>query len=179
MNAKLYAFMGDGGYTFSAGFNAYIDRLGIALGVEVLKIADSGRNTNVVAADMFAQPIERIIIFVGYSLGANGAAWCQYALKARHVDLLVGFDPTRNGPPLSMYPIGWRVKRCLCFQQTAWWFPSSMFYGRGLYVRASDGPQIEVTQVQMDHLWVQSSKRLQDICTAAVRQTIGDDIHVA
>ena len=95
--------------------------------------------------------------------------YCEaHKMQVRGIALIVGFDPTKNGLPLTDYPIEKHVKRCLLFQQTAWWYPSSFFAGRGVYSRTEDGPQIETTKVSEDHLWVQADRKLHDICTAAI-----------
>src|SRR5262245_24870428 len=111
MKPKVYCFLGDGGYMFSLGFSQLADRLA-GLGCDVQKFADSGRDVNRVAADIAKH--NRPIIFMGYSLGANGCAW--NAQTERQIDLLIGVDPTRNGPSLKNYPISDNVKRCTQFK---------------------------------------------------------------
>lgn len=171
MRAKIYQFLGDGGYIFSMGFSAFGTHL-INLGYEVQKFPDSGRNPLPVVDDVLAQPKDRPIIFLGYSLGANGCAWNAHALRnsGRDIALIVGWDPTVNGPPLSQYPIGRHVKRCICFQQIAWWLPTSFFAGRGVYVRKPDGPKIEIKKTTNDHLLVQFDGSLQQIATEAIKK---------
>jgi hypothetical protein len=174
---KLYAFSGDAGWMLSLGFKAYVEWLGKQHGYEIAEFADSGRDTNRVVYDVISQPLERMLVFVGYSLGANGCAWNQqmvriycdaHRMPVREIALLVGFDPTKNGAPLMNYPIEKHVKRCLLFQQKAWWYPSSAIAGRGVYHRTSGGPRIETTVVRESHLGVQTDKSLQGICTGAI-----------
>lgn len=181
MNLKIYGLLGDGGYAFSPAFNTYLEKLGTLFGCERMTLPDSGRDTNTVCLDILAQPPARKIVILGYSLGANGCAWVQQALRAvcraqqvpvRPIDLIVGFDPTKNGPDLKNWPIEAHVKRCLLFQQMDWWWPTSLWFGRGKYTAAPGGPAIETTQVHMDHLLVQGSKKLQDICTQAIGDTM-------
>jgi hypothetical protein len=174
---KLYAFSGDAGWMTSLGFRAYIEHLRGRFDFEVADFADSGRDTNRVVYDVVSQPPERMLVFLGYSLGANGCAWNQQMVRiyceahggrVREIALLVGFDPTKNGAPLTNYPIERHVRRCLLFRQKAWWFPSSAIAGRGVYSRTEDGPKIETTEVHESHLTVQTDFKLQNICTAAI-----------
>jgi hypothetical protein len=161
----------------SPGFRAYVKDFSKRHDYEVAEFADSGRDTNRVIYDVVSQPLDRMLVFLGYSLGANGCAWNQqmvriyceaHGKRPRAIELLVGFDPTKNGAPLSNYPIERHVKRCLLFQQTSKLYPSSFIAGRGVYHRTSDGPVIETTKVKEDHLWVQADKNLQGICTGAI-----------
>jgi hypothetical protein len=172
MKAKIYLFLGQGGSTLSWGFTAYGRELA-TMGYEVQQYEDSGRDTTAVFRDVKAQPVDRPVVFFGYSLGGNGAAWCADVLlkyrPERKIDLLIGWDPTVLaslwGAPLANYPIGSNVQRCLCFRNTMW-FGTGMFgFGHGIYARRADGPAIHVTDVWNDHLYVQSNPRLQQIAT--------------
>lgn len=83
------------------------------------------------------------------------------------MESVVGWDPTLLsalwGAPLSNYPIGRNVKRCLCFVNTWWLSPSSIFgFGHAVYKQGAGGPSIEVTKVWTDHLLVQFDKTLQN-----------------
>lgn len=171
MSATVYLFLGQGGYTFSGGFSAFGDRLS-ALGYDVQKFADSGRNLNAVYQSVKALPIERKLVLFGYSLGANACAWNAHMLlkyfPQRRIALLAGWDPTIYSA-LDGYPIGSNVDRCICFQNASWFGISSIFgFGHAVYMRAEDGPTIEVTKVYTDHLLIQSRRDLQDIALGAL-----------
>jgi len=176
---KLYAFSGDTGWGLSLGFKEYVERIKIQFGFELSEYGDNVYQINLtgIVQDILAQPPERMIVILGYSLGANALAWLQLALlnycnlrnlPVRDITLLVGFDPTKNGPSLNLYPIESHVKRCLLFRQRAWWFPTSLMFGRGQYARRANGPQIEVTDVYEDHWFLQGDRNLQKICTDVI-----------
>jgi hypothetical protein len=182
LNPKIYGMLGDVRMPFtSVPFENYLKSLR-EKGFEVQIVADSTRELNNIVYDIVSQPPSRMIALVGYSLGANGCAWIQQALRVywrrnadihlqspvRPIALIVGFDPTKNSR-LDLYPIESHVQRCLLFQQCAWWFPTSLFYGRGAYVRhVPDGPAIETTRMYADHLWMQDNEYLKGICTGAL-----------
>src|SRR5262249_54810008 len=124
-------------------------------------------NLNEMIRAITALPRERPVAILGFSLGANGAAWLAYWLKVykRQIALIVGFDPTKNGASLSDFPIGNNVKRCICFHQT-----NPDLFGNGAYVRAKDGPVIEVHNFADPHLAGQFYRPLQDIAVAAIKE---------
>jgi len=180
MKGKVYGFLGDGSYITSKPFADYCRSLQSAT-CEVEIVADSGRDTGKVCVDIVGEDRDCGIILIGYSLGANGCAWVQSALvpwckmlkiPVRPIELIVGFDPTSNGPALSNYPIGSHVKKCICFHQTSYLFPSSLLFGHGVYTAAPGGPQIETIACKADHLWVQASKSLQTICSNVVNSVL-------
>lgn len=175
---KVYVFLGDQtfGRGMSAGFSEFANKI-YTLGYEVKVLADSGRNVSVPVQDVMQQPQERKIVFMGYSLGGNGAAWAATELlrqdKLAHIDLLVGFDPTILaavwGSGLSKYPLGKNVKRALCFTNRLWFGTGMLGFGHGVYARAPGGPTIETTTVYMDHLMVQSDYGLQQKALDALK----------
>lgn len=166
---KVYLFLGHGGYLFSLGFSAFGDRLA-AMGYEVEKFPDSGRDVNRVRADVMAQPKDRPIIMIGYSLGANGCAWNAKACRPREIALVVGFDPTANGPSLKEYMLGPNVKRALCFMKSSAITPDSWFFGGSRYYRTTDGPQIIIKQGGFSHLAIQSDSTLQALTISELKR---------
>lgn len=176
---KIYGLLGDGGSVTSEPFEQYVRHMQSPT-CQVDIIYDSGRDTGKVCADIISEDRDCNIILLGYSLGANGCAWVQKALvpwckmlkvPLREIALIVGFDPTQNSR-LDIFPIGAHVKRCLCFHQTSYLYPSTWLYGHGVYSRDPDGPQIEVTLCKASHLWVQSEGGLRALCTTAVNSTL-------
>ena len=120
--------------------------------------------------DVLNEKPYRPLVFTGFSLGANACAWTarELARMNRPVELIIGFDPTVNGPPLSDYPIEANVKRCICFHQETKLRPTSWAFGRAVYVRSETGPKIETYDIEQDHMLVQFNKDLQMIAEKAI-----------
>lgn len=162
MTIPVHILYGQGGYITSVGLYNF----GRSLDPKRFKVSfwNYGQWQAVMAQIIKDKPIK--VALVGYSLGANAVAWLQMN-RAVNISLLVGYDPTANGPSLYNYPIGRNVARCLCYQQTSW-IGTSWLFGRGLYVRNSTGPQIEVTQFRSDHLLVPTRQDLHAKTRAAL-----------
>lgn len=158
---------GQGGIVLSGGFYLFSERLKNDLeGYDVKRFAPGEWRS--VAADIVTRPHDEKIAILGYSLGANAAAWVAHECAPRQIELIVAYDPTVNGPPLASYPLGSHVKRALSYKQTGWFF-TSLFAGRAVLV----GPQVEVTEVFQDHLYVQFSERLHQKTIEALEKAKG------
>lgn len=105
-------------------------------------------------------------VLLGYSLGGNACAWVAQLLGTISVvpiDLVVAFDPTRNGPSLANYPLGPHVKRAISIKGMSYG-PTSLFFGGGQLV----GPQVEIVQTWTDHIAVQFDNELREVCREAI-----------
>lgn len=158
----IHAILGHFGYAFSASFARWAKSLE-ERGFRVI-IWQYPQRIDLIIPVIERQPPEEKTILTGYSLGGNACAWVANGTK-RPIDLIIAFDPTRNGPPLSRYPLGRHVKRAVCFCGTGWG-PTSLFWGGGHLV----GPQVEHIPTRIDHLFVQASGRLRDIALDQIAQ---------
>jgi hypothetical protein len=175
----VYVFSGQGGLLFSAGFKSFEQTLQRA-GYETSWWTDS--HPQAAINHMTLQPKDKLLACVGYSLGVNRLTWALggyndgrgnkfYGMDQLHptrmFELVVAYDGTVNA---LMSPIYGNVRRAICYHQTARWFPTSFGFGRAALSSAPGGPPIEIHQVRMDHLYVQSSPRLHAITLEALNQ---------
>ena len=179
MPIKVYVLLGHIGPVLSTGFRSWGRYLRDVYGYDV-EIIRSGyyKRMPVFLNDVMNVKPHRHLVFCGYSLGANACAWIakELARMNRPVALIIGFDPTVNGPPLSDYPIEANVKRCICFHQETKLRLTSWAFGRAVYVRAETGPKIETYDIEQDHLLVQFNKDLQMIAEQAIAQVKLDEL---
>lgn len=170
-NVRVYMIYGQGGYTFSAGFHKF----GLSLREQGFDVPFSSgrsfwgaREPNLVINDILRNGVTKKIALLGFSLGGNGATWVAsgyerygvQGLNPRNVDFIMGFDPTVNE---VCTPLTHNVKRAISTHQRAWWFPTSTIFGRAFYTAAPGGPDVSIIPVYMDHLYVQSARKLQDM----------------
>lgn len=148
MSSKIVHILdGQGGYIFSAGMHTF----GSTLSKDGYEVHHWGWTQHrQVALALALAPSSAKLALLGFSLGGNACAWIANDKSVgRPIDLLVAYDPTVNGPPLSNYPIRANVKRAICYRQMGWMLTSFMF-GRGkLY-----GDKVEEHQFYGDHLAV-------------------------
>jgi dienelactone hydrolase len=163
----IHVILGHFGYTFSGGFA----RWGATLNdpQHPVTIWQYPQRIDLIVPAIEKQPEGEKTVLMGYSLGGNSCAWCARATK-HPIDLILAFDPTRNGPPLSQYPLGKHVKKAICFCG-AGYGPTSLFWGGGHLV----GPQVEHIPTKVDHLFVQDSKKLRNIALEKIANVYGTD----
>jgi hypothetical protein len=110
---RVYVIYGQGGKgPLSYGFILFKDELQ-ALGYDVVD-SFPWDQPDAIIKDIHEHPGK--VVLLGYSMGANCAAWVASA--GQPIDLIVGFDPSAGFGPLSAAlpnPIGPNVKRCICF----------------------------------------------------------------
>ena len=149
----IFGILGHGGWALSLGFAQFVYSLRED-GHRVM-ICTQPQGVDVIAQEVRKTPLREPTVLLGYSLGANSCAWVAKELgnaPERKIALVVGFDPTTHGAPLSDYPFGSHVEKVVCFRNVGSW-PSSWLAGGAVYV----GPQVQVIDVTTDHLWVQCS----------------------
>lgn len=163
MKKNVHILYGQYGYIFSAGMHNF----GQSLDKSKYNVTywEYGQHRDAVKV-INASQLKNAVI--GMSLGANACAWiANDKTLTRPLDLIVGYDPTVNGPSLADYPIGPNVKRAICYRQTGYLF-TSLFVGRGYFRRAAMGPKIEEVQFTADHLYVPYMQSLHDRTRAAL-----------
>lgn len=104
---------------------------------------------------------------IGYSLGANCCAWVANRTNTM-IDLIVGYDPTRRGPPLSNYPIGKNVRHCIQYNNRGLLF-TNLFVGKGAYVN-NGCPSFLSYDITDEHLLVQYNQKLHIITESALER---------
>lgn len=162
MKPRIYLVYGWWGAITSGGFHLFGERLRDKLGYEVVFC---NPDPNAIARHVL-QSRPQPLCFVGYSQGASFLALVAELLapkrgQATPIDLVVGYDPTVNGPQMADHPFGRHVKRVLCYRNNnRSWLSTSLLFGRAIYERTSDGPRIEVTNICQDHLFVQNNEAL-------------------
>ena len=159
---RVFIFYGQGGWIVSGGmYNLGLRLRGLGYSVsfhgaqEYAKVANAIDNT----------PDDIPCAGLGFSLGGNALAWMAQRVlrKTRKINLLVAYDPTKNGPPLSEFELDDHVLRAISYKQVGWFFTSFAF-GRGVLV----GPQVEVVETRNEHLLVQYDESLHRRTIAAL-----------
>lgn len=154
----VHVILGHFGYTFSSGFAEFGTSLKMA-GYPVT-IHAIPQDINTVIAALEAERANEPRCLLGFSLGGNACAWTSDRERRtfkRSFDLIIAFDPTRNGPDLKNYPIR-NSRRTICFCGVGYW-PTSWFWGGGHL----SGDNVEHIPTTADHLAVQYNGRLRDI----------------
>ena len=164
-NVSIFLIYGWFGRISSGGFHSFGKQLE-GLGYDVVFCADN-THPDLIAAQIASLQKTRKVALIGYSVGANCCAWVQRLTGDRTIDLIVGYDPTRRGPPLSNYPIGANVKRCIQYRNTGRLFTNVLF-GGGTYVPAKSGPVIETRNIAQEHLLVQNNSDLHRLTIQAL-----------
>jgi hypothetical protein len=157
---RIHVILGDWGYLFSAGFASWGNGLRKP-GRDVTVWSTPQKIAPIIEA-IKQQPPNHKTILVGNSLGGNACAWIAKAIT-HSIDLIVAFDPTRNGPSLDDYPLGPHVKRAICFKNLGHG-PTSLLAGGAQLV----GHQVEIVTTVTDHLFVQLDPRLRKIAEEAI-----------
>jgi len=159
----IHLILGQFGYMLSFGFASWGDHLRERYPVTTWPTPQAVAE---IVTAIEAQPRLEKTAIVGFSLGSNAAAWIA-AATSHPIDLIVAFDPTRQGASLSDYALGKHVRRAICFKGVGYW-PSSWFAGGGQLV----GPQVEVIPTSTDHLMMQFDNRLRTLAEEALSETL-------
>lgn len=151
---RIYVLLGQYGYLFSGGMAAFANRLRQEFPEARVDVFywDSWQQ---VVADMkhYSPPI----VIIGYSLGANAISWIARS-TGQEVDLAVAYDASVNSETWN--PIGEHFKKVLCYRNT---LPD--LFGQD----ELKGPTVELVDVQIPHLWIQSSETLHQRTISEIR----------
>jgi hypothetical protein len=164
---RVHILYGQGGFLTSMGMNTFGRSLDAKrFDVRFWNWSDHRQVAQTISVGVTSKDSK--IAIMGYSLGANACAWIANDItNKKHIDLLVAYDPTVNGPPLSQYPIGSNVKRAICYRQMGY-IATSLMFGRGHLYSTPGGPKIEEVQVYADHLYVPYISALHERTRAAL-----------
>jgi hypothetical protein len=150
--ARIYVIYGQGGIVTSYGMYLLANRIRKQWPAAVVTTHD-WNNPGAIAADM-AKSVSPIIL-IGYSLGANCVTWAADAFKGP-VGLAVCYDPSVLS--IVTNPTA-NVKRLLLYHNT-----DIEPEGHAVFV----GPQVETTQISMEHLTICYSETLHQKTLAAI-----------
>lgn len=150
----IHVFLGQGGHLFSPGFAAFADRLKSEFPDARVKVWGPHDWQQVAYEIAIAQGP---FILLSYSLGGNAITWASRNI-GKDIDLAVLYDPTMNGP---MYPLGKNFKRVLSYHNT---LPD--LFGKAV----ATGENVEVTEVSIPHIFIQSSEELHQKTIQAIRE---------
>lgn len=155
---NVHVLLGQGGYLFSPGFSNFAERLRSEFPHATVKVWNP-HDWRMVAYEVATREGPHVLL--GYSLGGNAITWASRNI-GKDIDLAVLYDPTVNGP---MYPLGDNFKRVLSYRNT---LPDLFGTAR------AEGTNVELTEVAVPHLFVQSSEQLHQKTISAMKEVERD-----
>jgi hypothetical protein len=141
---RAYVIFGQGGRITSLGMVSLASRIE-ALGVKVT--THGWKYPDIVAQSIHELPSSERVAIIGYSLGANATTWISNKVN-RKINLIVAYDPSVWSP---IEAAGRNVERLLLYHNSG-----INFLGKARI----PGPQVETTEINMSHIFVDYSEAL-------------------
>ena len=159
---NICAIFGDFGPLWSLPFLCFADRLA-GMGYTVTKWAPD--HPQPIVEHIARLKANEKLALIGYSWGGNCVSWVAAAVPHRPISLAVSYDATRNS---FLTPLGGNVHRAISYVSISN-IGASAFFGKARFTANQMGPEIEVHDVDEDHLGVQGDENLHKITIAALK----------